>query len=140
MRIHRNVLVRSIALATLVLAFIAAQVSASAMQDCAGLIAALQADTTTVVITGKNAEKDRAGLLNKLDSASGALAQGKFCTAIQKLTDFRNKVNQLIVDGQINSDPTAGVTGQDLVDDANAAIACIQGLAAQSGIECPILE
>ena len=139
MRIHRNVLVRSIAFATLALAFITIQVSATAMQDCAGLIAALRADTTTVVITGKNAEKDRAGLLNKLDAASDSLARGKFCTAIQKLTDFRNKVNQLIADGQINSDPNAGVTGQNLVDDANEAIACIQGLATQNGVTCPTL-
>jgi hypothetical protein len=139
MRIHRNVLVRSIAFATLALAFIAAQVSASAMQDCQGLIAGLRADTETVVITGKNATKDRAGLLNKLGGASNALAQGKFCGAIQKLVDFRNKVNQLIAAGHINSDSNAGVTGQDLVNDANEAIACIQSLAAQSGVTCPVM-
>jgi hypothetical protein len=139
MRIHRNVLVRSIAFATLALAFIVAQVSASSMQDCAGLIAGLRADTETVVITGKNAAKDRAGLLNKLDGAADALAKGKFCGAIQKLIDFRNKVNQLIAAGHINSDPNAGVTGQNLVDDANEAIACIQSSAAQSGVTCPVL-
>ena len=140
MRIHRNVLVRSIAFALVLVlspAFIAVQVNAS-MQDCQTSIATLQADTAVVVITGKNAEKNRAGLLNKLDGASNALAGGKLCTAIQKLTDFRDKVNQLIASGSINSDPTAGVTGQDLVDDANEAIACVQAAVAQSGITCPL--
>ena len=139
MRIHRKLLVRSIAFTTLILAFIAVQVNARAMQDCQGLIAGLRADTAAVVITGKNAEKDRAGLLNKLDGAANALAGGKFCTAIQKLIDFRDKVNQRIANGSINSDPNVGVTGQNLVDDANEAIACIQGLATQSGVTCPIL-
>ena len=143
MRIHRNVLVRSIAFALVMLlspAFIAVQVNASLMQDCQTLITSLRTATESAVITGKNAEKDRAGLLNKLDGASTALAAGKLCTAIQKLTDFRNKVNQLIASGEINSDPTVGVTGQNLVDDANEAIACIQALATQSGITCPVLE
>lgn len=141
MRIHMNVLLRSIALATLALAlapaFIAVQTHASPTQDCQGLITALRADTETVVITGKNAEKNRTGLLGKLDDASTSLDGGKLCTAIQKLTDFRDKVNQLIASGSINSDPNVGVTGQDLVDDANAAIACVLGIATQSGITCP---
>lgn len=141
MRIHMNVLLRSIALATLALAlapaFIAVPTHASTAQDCAGLIAALRADTEGVVITGRNAEKNRTGLLGKLDGASDALARGKFCTAVQKLTDFRNKVNQLIASGSINNDPNVGTTGQDLVDDANAAIACVLGIATQNGITCP---
>ena len=141
MRIHRNVLVRSIAFALVFVlspAFIAVQVNASLMQDCQTSIAALRTDTETVVITGKNAEKNRAGLLSKLDSASTALAGGKLCGAIQKLTDFRDKVNQLIASGSINSDPTVGTTGQDLVDDANEAIACVQAAVAASGITCPL--
>ncbi|HZI59461.1 MAG TPA: hypothetical protein VFD62_02050 [Pyrinomonadaceae bacterium] len=141
MRIHRNGLVRSIAFALVFMlspAFIAVQVNASFMQDCQALITGLRADTETVVITGKNAEKNRAGLLNKLDDASTALAGGKLCTAIQKLTDFRDKVNQLIASGSINSDPTVGTTGQDLVDDANEAIACVQAMVAQNGITCPL--
>ena len=141
MRIHRNVLVRSIAFALVLVispAFIAVQVNASLMQDCQTSITALQADTAVVVITGKNAEKNRAGLLNKLDGASNSLTGGKLCTAIQKLTDFRDKVNQLIASGSINSDPTVGVTGQNLVDDANEAIACVQAAAAAGGITCPL--
>lgn len=141
MRIHKNNFVRSVVLAVLALTlspgFVVRQVNASMVQDCQTLIAALRADTEAVVITGKNAEKNRAGLLGKLDAASADLAKGKLCGAIAKLNDFRNKVNQLIASGSINSDPNVGVTGQDLVDDATAAIACIEGLVAQSGTTCP---
>ena len=56
----------------------------------------------------------------------------------EKLTDVRDKVNQLIAAGKINNDPTVGTTGKNLVDDANEAIACVQAAVAQSGITCPL--
>ena len=144
MTIHRNVFVRIITFAALALAlspvFTALQVNASAVQDCQALIADLRVDTVAVVITGKNAEKNRAGLIGKLDAASTSLSRGKLCDAIRKLTDFRDKVNQLIASGSINNDPAAGVTGQDLVNGADEAIACIQAQAAQSGVTCPTIE
>lgn len=111
---------------------------ASPQADCQALIAELRAQTEAVAITGKNAEKNRAGLLAKLDNASTSLSKGKLCDAIRKLNDFRNKVNQLIASGSINTDTSAGVTGQDLVDGATEAIACIQALVDQSGIVCPL--
>lgn len=142
MRIQRNALLRSLAFAaltvTLSLSVVIRQVSAS--PQCEASIAELRAATEVVGITGKNAAKDRAGLLAKLDGASAALARGKLCTAIQKLRDFRNKVNQLIVSGSINTDPTLGVTGQDLVSGADEAIACIEAQVAQSGTTCPVVE
>ena len=142
MRIHKNRIVRSVTLVVLALAFspafVVRQASASMVQDCQTLITALRADTEAVVITGKNADKNRAGLLGKLDAASADLAKGKLCGAIAKLNDFRNKVNQLIASGSINTDPAVGVTGQDLVNDATEAIACIEALVAQSGTTCPV--
>ena len=142
MRIQRNVFVRSIAFALLAFALSTAFVvrPANASPQCEASIAELRAATEGVVLTGKNAEKDRAGLLNKLDNASASLSRGKLCDAIRKLTDFRNKVNQLIAAGKINSDPTVGTTGQDLVDGANEAIACIEAQVAQSGTTCPVIE
>jgi hypothetical protein len=144
MRIHQNVFVRSVALATLALALspalITRQATASTISECQALITALRADTEVVVIVGKNPDKNRAGLLGKLDNASLELDRVKLCDAIGKLTDFRNKVNQLIASGSINTDSNVGVTGQDLVDDATAAIACVQDLVTQSGITCPPLE
>ena len=140
MRIYKNVLVRSTAFAVLgfALSIAFAVRPAGAIQSCQALIDSLRADTETVVLTGRQAEKNRAGLLGKLDNVSTALAKGKLCTAIQKLTDFRDKVNQLIASGSINNDPSVGVTGQDLVDGANDAIACIQAQVAQSGTTCPL--
>ena len=142
MRIHKNIFARSVAFAVLSLALsIAFAVRpAGAIQSCQALIDALRADTETVVLTGRQADKNRAGLLGKLDNASRDLSRGKVCGAIQKLTDFRNKVNQLIASGSINNDPNVGVTGQDLVNDANDAIACLQAQAAQSGTTCPVIE
>lgn len=142
MRIHKNLLVRSVTFAMLgfMLSIAFAVRPASAIQDCGALITALRADTETVVLTGRQADKNRAGLLGKLDNASSDLSKGKLCGAIQKLTDFRNKVNQLIASGSINNDPNVGATGQDLVNDANDAIACLQAQAAQSGTTCPVIE
>jgi hypothetical protein len=142
MRIHKNVLVRSVAFAVLGLALsIAFAVRpAGAVQDCQASIDAVRADTEVVVLTGRQAEKNRAGLLGKLDNATRELGRGKLCDAIAKLTDFRNKVNQLIASGSINNDPASGVTGQDLVNGANEAIACIQAQVAQSGTTCPVIE
>lgn len=140
MRIHKNVFVRSVAFAVLgfALSIAFAVRPAGAVQDCQALIADLRTDTQNVVLTGRQAEKNRAGLLGKLDNATSDLSRGKLCGAIQKLTDFRNKVNQLIASGSINTDPTAGVTGQDLVNGANEAIACIEAQVAQSGTTCPV--
>ena len=142
MRIHKNVLVRSVAFAVLsfALSIAFAVRPAGAVQSCQALIDALRADTEAVALTGRQADKNRAGLLGKLDNASSDLSKGKLCGAIQKLTDFRNKVNQLILSGSINNDPAVGVTGQDLVDGANEAIACIQAQVAAGGTTCPVIE
>lgn len=140
MNVLTNTLVRTACYVVLMVAISALSFvgRASAQSECQALIAELRAQTEAVAITGRNAEKNRAGLLGKLDNASAALNTGKLCDAIQKLNDFRNKVNQLIASGSINTDSTAGVTGQDLVDGATDAINCIQALVDQSGIVCPL--
>ena len=71
MRIHKNVLVRSVAFAVLGFAFsISFVVRQPARANCQALIDALRAATETVLMTGKNAEKNRAGLIGKLDNAT----------------------------------------------------------------------
>ncbi|HVG29426.1 MAG TPA: hypothetical protein VM864_06865 [Pyrinomonadaceae bacterium] len=111
--------------------------SAETVSECQQLIANLKAETQTVIITGKNAEKDRTGLVGKADNASFALDRGKFCDAIQKLNDFKSKINQLIAAGNINQNPTDAngntiATGNQLLADADAAINCINRLQIQS--------
>lgn len=141
MRIFMKVSVRGgafllLALAIL-LAFPAPQTTANQSSECQALIAALRAETEVVAIGGKNAEKNRTGLLGKLDGASRDLDRGKLCGAIGKLADFNQKISQLNASGSINADPSAGVTGLDLIADANSAIACIQAEVAAAGITCP---
>jgi hypothetical protein len=115
---------------------VAPAANASTVEECQALIASLRADTESVVLTGRQADKNRAGLLGKLDNASTSLSRVKLCDAIKKLNDFKVKINQLIASGSINTDSSAGVTGQDLLSGADQAIACIQDLVAQSGIVC----
>ena len=123
--------------------FSAAVVNATTVSEAQTLLATLKSETQSVTITGKNAEsKDRPGLIGKVDNASFAVDSAKFCGAIQKLNDFKVKVNQLIAAGKINQTPTdaAGntlVTGTQLLADADAAIKAINDLQIQStGVGC----
>ena len=110
---------------------------ASTFEECQAIISGLQAKTASVVLTGKSAEtKDRPNLAEKLNNASLELNRAKFCDAILKLNDYKAKVNQLVSAGRINQDPAVGVTAQELLSDADAAITCINQLAAQGGVTC----
>jgi hypothetical protein len=112
-------------------------VHATTVTEVQAMLASLKAKTETVVITGKSAEKDRAGLLGKLNEASLKVDQAKFCDAIAKLNDFKARVNALIVAGRINQDPALGTTGQELLNDADATIAALNELQVQStGAAC----
>ncbi|MDQ3804279.1 MAG: hypothetical protein M3416_10660 [Acidobacteriota bacterium] len=124
------------ALAAAAVMFAAVVAHATTVSECQAIIAGLKTKTQAVVITGKSAEKDRTGLVQKLDNAALELDRAKFCDAIQKLNDFKVKVNQLAAAGRINQDPAAGPTGQELLADAAAAIACINDLVTQSGTTC----
>jgi hypothetical protein len=124
------------ALFALSLMLTASVAQATTVSECQTAIANLKTETTSIAITGRNADKDRAGLIGKLDAAAFSLDQAKFCDAIQKLNDYRAKVNQLIAAGKINTDPMSSPTAQDLLTGADNAIACINQLIAQSGVTC----
>ena len=68
-------------------------------------------------------EKDRTGLIGKLDSASAKLGQGKFQDALANLQSFRTKVVALDQQGKI-----ADEDASTLIAGADEAIACVQGL------------
>ena len=114
--------------------FVAAPlVHATTVTEVQSMLASLKAKTTNVVITGKSAEtKDRQGLLDKLNEATLKVDQAKFCDAVVKVNDFKTRVNALIAAGKINQDPTAGATGQELLNDADAIIASLNELQKQS--------
>ncbi|HVF56797.1 MAG TPA: hypothetical protein VM934_11645 [Pyrinomonadaceae bacterium] len=112
--------------------------NATTVSEAQSMIASLKARTETVAISGKSAEtKDRPGLIGKLGEAALKVDQAKFCDAIQKLNDYKVKVNQLIAAGRINQDATLGTTGQELLADADATITAVRDLATQSGTTCP---
>ena len=118
--------------------FVAAPLAqATTITEVQAMITNLKAKTTSVIITGKQADKDRAGLLDKLNEATLKVDQAKFCDAIVKLNDFKARVNALIVAGRINQDPALGTTGQELLSDADAIIAALNELQVQStGAAC----
>jgi len=120
--------------------FVAAPLAhATTVTEVQAMIASLRTKTEGVIITGKSAEKDRAGLLGKLNEASLKVDQAKFCDAIVKLNDFKVRVNALITAGKINQDPALGTTGSELLADADAIIAALNELQTQStGAPCAL--
>ena len=119
--------------------FVAAPLAqATTVTEVQAMIASLTTKTTSVTITGKAAEtKDRPGLLEKLNEAKLKVDQAKFCDAVQKLNDFKARVNALINAGKINQDPALGTTGTELLADADAIIAALNELQTQStGTAC----
>jgi hypothetical protein len=72
-------------------------------------------------------EKDRTGLIGKLDSASSKLSQGKTQDALANLTSVRDKVGTLVAQGKL--DPADADV---LLAEVNEAIACVEGLHAQA--------
>jgi hypothetical protein len=99
--------------------------AAQVQGDCQTQLDTLRSATQALAVSGKNADRDRDGLLRTLDSAATELAKGKNADAAKKLTDFRVKVEQLATAGRISSADSSSLTG--LVD---AAIACINGTTA----------
>lgn len=96
---------------------------AATVTECQAQIESLRAQTQQATFVGKNADKDQAGLLAKLDNASTKLAAGNNTDAIQKLTDFRDRITLLVEQSKINNDD-----GVALITGADQAIACIQSL------------
>ena len=133
---------KKISVAAIVCAFamflVAPLAHATTVTEVQAMISSLKTKTTTVIITGKSAEnKDRPGLIAKLDEAALKVDQAKFCDAIAKLNDFKVRVNALIAAGRINQDPALGTTGQELLNDADATIAALNELQVQStGAAC----
>jgi len=97
---------------------------------CHQLIASLRLATQGVTIS----DKDRAGLLSKLDGADVKINQAKFCEALQKLTQFRDTINSLL------NAPKPKISQDDantLLTGVNDVIACVQDLITNAGAACP---
>ena len=69
-------------------------------------------------------EKDRTGLIAKLESASEKLERGKYDDALGNLTSVSEKVNTLVAQGKLDQADANDI----LRPEINDAIACVQGL------------
>lgn len=100
--------------------------SATTVVECQGQITTLISNTQSAEFVGRNAVKDEAGLVAKLQGASDKLGQGKFSDATQKVGQYRDKVNTLCAQGKIaaDSDPSCA----ELLQGANDVLACIADL------------
>jgi hypothetical protein len=120
----KRFLVPALAMLLVVTGLVTAANAATA-EECQAKIDALVTQTASAEFFGRNAERDRAGLLDKLDQATAKLAEAKFADAIEKLTDFRTTVEEFIPGPKpkINPDDAAA-----LIAGANDAVACIDSL------------
>ena len=112
-------------LSVLLMWMTAAPAQAQTVEECQAKIADLKAQTVAAQ-TFKN-PKDQTGLIGKLDSASAKLSQGKIQDAFINLTSFRDKVSTLAAQGKLGQ-----AEADTLIAGANDAIACVQGLQAQT--------
>lgn len=99
-------------------------------------LAAICADTedpNTEFLSRNNADRDRWGLIGKLNRAStNCFVDGNAAGALDKVTDFRDKVYALRTDGKI-SEPE----GVDLAGAAQALIDAFDPLLTPTPLTCP---
>jgi predicted S18 family serine protease len=113
----------------LVLFLMATPAGATTISECHDTINVVRGELAGVEIGGNHPVQTRASLDSKLDGADLKLEQGKFYDALQKLTQFRDKVLSLQSEGKI-TDGTSTVA--DLLAEANNAITCVNNLIAGS--------
>jgi len=116
------------ALATLSLLALAAPARATTVTECHAAIQVVRGDLAGVVVGGNNPDLTRASLDSKLTGADLKLDQGKFFDAATKLSDFRQSAATLQSQGKLSDGTT---TVAQLLQDADAASACVQSLLSQ---------
>ena len=119
-------------LSALLLLMTTTTAQAETVDECQAEIAqarALLTDTTSLdYVDSFTNEKDRTGLIGKLDSASSKLSQGKTQNALTNLTDIRDiKVPTLVAQGKLDQ-----ADADILLRETNEAITCVEGLQAQA--------
>lgn len=118
-----------------VLTYSAPAVKASTVTEALDMIALLRSQTEDAGFTGVNAEQDRAFLLRKIDAATLAVNQARFCKAVKDLQDFNAHVDKLDKEQQVLVGPR-GVTVHDMHDTFSLATDIINKLIEQSGVSC----
>lgn len=88
--------------------------------SCTARLSETEALTVTARFMGKNAEKERAGAILKLENAKVKLAEFKPADALQKIADYTLKIETTAATGKLHPDDAPA-----MLSGANAASACI---------------
>lgn len=107
---------------------IATPAQATTVSECTYLIEVVKGELAGVEIGGNNPDRTRESLESKLEGARLKLDQAKFCDAITKLGDFKDKVTVLAEPNRKGETKIDADDAQTLADGAGDAIACIQEL------------
>jgi hypothetical protein len=99
-------------------------VSAASVEECSAQIDQLRGAVAVASFTN---EKDRTTVDAKLVAARQKLAQVKTADSIEKLVDFRTRVQQLGAAGKLGSADASALGAA-----ANRAIACLQSVSSTS--------
>ena len=100
-------------------------VNAATAAECQLAVAEVRAEVEAGSFSGRQAAKEQASLLGKLEAASESLAAGKSAGAVQKLNDVRLHVVTISGAGKLDAADAAAI-----VDDVDAAIACVNSISA----------
>ena len=102
---------------------------AADVETCEAAIQQTLNDLANATINGGNPERTRESLESALTGALTKLDEGKYEDALQKLVDFRTKIEQL----QNAAKPKISTEDATLLlNDVDAAISCVQELIDQS--------
>lgn len=103
--------------------FITDRAQSSTIGEVQQHIALLQSMTGSASYAGRDAGKHRLALLERLSDAVARLSIGKTAEALERIAEFKSKVQELQREGRL--DPTAGTA---MAIEADVTIALIRGL------------
>jgi hypothetical protein len=103
-------------------------VQATTVGECADQIQTLEQQLDGVEVGGNNPDRTRASLESKLSGSLTKLDQAKFCDAILKLAQFRDKVQDLAVPNRKGETKMNADDAYSLATSADEAIVCIRDL------------
>jgi hypothetical protein len=103
------------------------------VEECIESIDTILTTLDTIDIGGNNPDRTRTSLESKLEGSKIKISQEKFCDAVGKLTQFRDKVSDLAIPNNKHISKISPDDAGILIDQANDAILCVRHL----DLNCP---